>query len=1203
MRKNIVKAACLILCAALMLPLAAGCAQSYGTLPLKNMKSIISFGADNSGKSDISAALSSAAAACGKLGTVLYFPVGRYKIEATAEIPREISVIMAENAVFDISENAELKIKSLVFEAPESKIFDGAGKAHSFSPYVSVKAEWFGAVKNDGADDSAAIQKALFASNGNLYLESGVYDIYSPVNVDASAMDLSGSALSVRGKDKTVIKIHGGITAFENRVEANGANGYYFENLSFEGDGTGEALYLMKQVYLSNCTFKNLSRGLFANKAGMSSILYNSAENVSGNVFEIGDDTMFIYFSGNYAEKCGTLIRVVGGGVRTTGIQISNCQTKDMTDYDIWLSASGGDTNYINGCRFEGGSGKAFVYMETIQFPHITETEMIGSNNGKNGVEVSDCTHAIYFNKNVITGTKDAISVKGSNWTAISENLLYSNEKDIAIYSNIGVSVRENYLCSDIPIAAYGVNRGVTVTENFCKAPFEPSKNFSTDEFAVFDKNEEAGDLPSHSDVIGEGKKATTELIYKQDIVINLPTKNEKTVLLSELLENNTVSEAFKAAVSRLKSGGMIIVEAGSYLLEEDITLPENITLAMLSGALLEIKEGKTLTLLSSDVSYLAPTKIFEGRVSLKNADYVLSEWFGAEVGSGRDCAAAISLAISSGAKTLRLFEGKYLFTKSVSVDGGTSISIVGEGHNKTFLKCINKINYFALNGAADNDSFSLLALSADGNSKNSTLVAASSASSASVRISDVFANYFATVADISSLFGGVELSDLYVTNSKRPYIFKATDNVTGLRSLTLSVSEYTMDIDGKKSDGSRAKNYNFLNFCSVENQKNLSVKNVEEFFYSASGYDFAIGGFEATLYFENVKNGMFEGSYVTSANTYGALLKNCEDFKLCANVMTEHINSVKTEGGSNIEIVDNWFFRCKKTAINVVDGKNVSVKGNLFPYTAGIGELLFYGKNSEIIFAANVYHDNGTNVSSSFAPLESYANYSAAGVISAPKAPQKLPFEDFEALNYAEFGDINRPTEAAAAYGNNGALCLEAFSGGWFSNVGVVSKEKTAVNGLSAKITLICDASLETNKSRNFTLELSKDAPTAMSSDAQEWYGKTDSKDALSISFFFTETGVSMQARAKGELGSAVILKRPTAISKGDQMPTVIDIELSFSVNGNDLALTANGARIIIKNGAALLPDSAYLTFFVQSYGSASLTANITEINNEAVK
>ena len=151
----------------------------------------------------------------------------------------------------------------------------------------------------------------------------------------------------------------------------------------------------------------------------------------------------------------------------------------------------------------------------------------------------------------------------------------------------------------------------------------------------------------------------------------------------------------------------MIIIEAGEYEITKSITVPENITLAILQGAVLNISEGQTLEILSTDVSYFAPTEIFNGKVTLKNAAYALSEWFGAKRNVNDDSSKAVEAAIESGASVVRLLGGEYIFEGKASVNEGASVKVIGEGHGKTYLFARNKITYFALN-AADGDSFAV---------------------------------------------------------------------------------------------------------------------------------------------------------------------------------------------------------------------------------------------------------------------------------------------------------------------------------------------------------------------------------------------------------------------------------------------------------------------------------------------------------------
>ncbi len=1201
MLKLLLRVITVSLSVALLVPLLAGCVTQKAP-PIKNIYNVLSAGVDKSGKKDVSEAVATAAEECKNQNAVLYFPKGRYKVSEMVVIPRNVSVYVAEGAVFDIAEDAELSIKSLVFEAPNEKIFTGTGSVSGFSPYVSVRPEWFGGKADDGKDDSEAIKKAIYAAGGSIYLSEGTYNIDTPVDFEELGAK-SGNAIAIRGaaKGKTVIKIADGVTAFENKNAGVGVSSYFFEDLVFEGNGTGEAIYLMHQVYIANCTFKNLTRGLYANKAGMSSFLYNKAEGVSESVFEIGDDTMFIYFYGNYAESCGTLVKVRGGGAVCTGVQITNCQTKNMTGYDIDLFAAGGDTNFVDGCRFEGGTGKAFIRIAQVLYPHISENEIIGANNGKSGVIFEGDTHSAVVNQNMISGTENAVIIAGSSHGSVSENFLKDNVCDVALYSANGYSVHSNWLYSDTPVKMLGQNHRISIANNSYKKDGAAHLANYADDFMTVENNKLDTAEPSRERILTGEKSIDTEFIQRVEISARLPRNSKNTVSVADkMADGTTFADALKSAISSLSNGGTVIVDAGKYSLDDSVTIPENIVLAVLPNAKITVAKGKTLEILSSDVSYLTPMEIFDGSVKMANAKYILSEWFGALNGSSaKDSAPAVEKAIATGASTLRFARGSYLFATSVDIPAGTKIEMLGEGHNITKLNASGDITVFSAQNVSENDSFSIAAISGDGDSKSASFidyVAKEPNTVAYLKAGDFFGNNYNYLIKTENISGRVEIADFYIGNVNNGYFINATDNVYGLRSLTVGMSEHTVYIDGKKPDGSRSKNHVYVNFCSVMSQKNLVMKNVEDVLYSAAGYDSAVGKFDATLTFENVKDGIFETTFITSANKHGVIIRECENFTLLGNELHTLLNAVVVENSKNVVLQDNWYYNSNGISNQIINSENVTVIGNPVVVVNGESTAFISNEGSKnISLIANVYNGKLTVIDYTDAEINGVGNFEKDITATKVTEPERLSLSDFLALIPTASGDTVDDSRAGVVYKQNGAVVIDNSTGCWFGNAGITSKDPLSVTELSTKVTMLRDVYVEATVSRSFTLELSKESPTKINS------GSTDSRNNLSLIFYFTENGAAMRIKGKGSLKSAEYETKDITVYSGN--PESVALDISLKTNGNDLDVTVNGVTETVKNGAKLLGNTAYLSYITQCYGAAAMDVEIHSLNGEEIK
>ncbi len=1201
MFKFLAKILAVSLSVALVTPLLAGCSAQKAP-PIKNLVNVLASGADKSGRSDAVEAIEVAVEKALE-GGILYFPKGRYKIARDVAIPLKASVFIAEGAVFDISEDAELSIKSLVFEAPNEKIFTGAGLVKNMSSYVSVRPEWFGARADDNKDDSEAIKKAIYAAGGSIYLSEGTYNIDIPVNFEELGAG-GGSAIAIRGiqKGKTVIKVKDGITAFKNEHEGVGVSSYFFEDLNFEGNGTGEAIYLMHQAYIANCSFKNLKRAFYANKAGMSSFLYNTAENITESVFEIGDDTMFIYFYGNHAERCGTLVKVRGGGARCTGIQITNCSTKDMTGYDIDLYAAGGDTNFVDGCRFEGGTGKAFIKIAQVLHTHVSENEIIGANNGKSGIVFEGDSHSAVVNQNLISGVKNGIEIAGSSYGSVSENFLKNNETDIALYSALGYSVHSNWLHSDNPITMAGGNHKTVISENLYKKEGAAHLADYEDEFITSANNVLSSNEPSRDRILTGEKSIDTDFIPRTEISAHLPRTDKNTASVVDFMnDGGSFAEALTAAASSLSNGGTVIVE-GVYTLDKDVTLPENITLAVIPNSKITVANGKTLTVASSEVQYLSPTEIFEGEVKLPNADYVLPEWFGALNGSvQKDSGDAIEKAILTGAKTVRLARGKYLVSNPVDIPSGVDVAVLGEGHNVTFVNASGGITIFSAERVTDNDSFSIAALSADGNGKAAgfiTFAAEKQDTKGYLKAGDFFGNNFKFLIKTENISGKVEITDFYIGSVKDGYILNATDNVYGLRSLTVGMDAHTVYIDGKKPDGTSAKNHVYVNFCSVMSQKNLVMKNVEDVLYSAAGYDSAVGKFEATLTFENIKDGIFETTYITSANKHGVIIKDCENFTLLGNEIHSLLDAVVVENSKNVILQDNWYYNTKGISNQLINNEGVTLIGSPVVTLGGENNLFISNEGSrDISFVASIYDPEINAIDVTDPEMTLKGNFDKKITLKGYTVPEKIGFTDFKALISTQNGATVADSRQGVIYKDNGAAVIDNFTGSWFGNAGITSVNKMAVSGLDTKLEIIRDVYAEPSISRCFTLELSEESPEKITG------GATDSKNSLALTFWFTENGVSMRIKTKGTARRADYEKKDIVIFAGEAQPESLEMNVSFTTEGKDIIIDVNGIKTVVGNGTSYLAKEVYLSYVTQCYGAASLDLEVKSLNGEAIK
>jgi polygalacturonase len=116
--------------------------------------SVLDFGADNTGLTDCSTAISAALTAFNNV----YFPAGIYKISTNLTTDYANVITLTGGASFSVDSGKTLKIQSQ-FNAPiNQQLFSGAGTVTGIRV---VYPEWFGAVGDGTTDDQPAFQKCI----------------------------------------------------------------------------------------------------------------------------------------------------------------------------------------------------------------------------------------------------------------------------------------------------------------------------------------------------------------------------------------------------------------------------------------------------------------------------------------------------------------------------------------------------------------------------------------------------------------------------------------------------------------------------------------------------------------------------------------------------------------------------------------------------------------------------------------------------------------------------------------------------------------------------------------------------------------------------------------------------------------------------------------------------------------------------------
>ena len=132
----------------------AGAINRAINLKIEEIVSVTDFGADITGVTDSSTAITNALAAANEV----YFPAGVYKISTNLTTDYENIITLAGGASFSVDSGITLKIQSQ-FNAPiNQQLFSGAGTVTGIRV---VYPEWFGAVGDGTTDDQPAFQKCI----------------------------------------------------------------------------------------------------------------------------------------------------------------------------------------------------------------------------------------------------------------------------------------------------------------------------------------------------------------------------------------------------------------------------------------------------------------------------------------------------------------------------------------------------------------------------------------------------------------------------------------------------------------------------------------------------------------------------------------------------------------------------------------------------------------------------------------------------------------------------------------------------------------------------------------------------------------------------------------------------------------------------------------------------------------------------------
>jgi hypothetical protein len=160
-------------------------------------------------------------------------------------------------------------------------------------------------------------------------------------------------------------------------------------------------------------------------------------------------------------------------------------------------------------------------------------------------------------------------------------------------------------------------------------------------------------------------------------------------VKMYSLIGNGIIDDytALKALITRIGSNkAEILLPAGTYIIGTNITIPSNICLNFICGAILSPNSGVTITINGSVKTGLY--QIFSGSGSVVGIGTVYPEWWGAKPDNSTDCSNAFDSAYNcisqayNQNRIIYLARGWYILTKTwnITPTADNNIKIIGSG-------------------------------------------------------------------------------------------------------------------------------------------------------------------------------------------------------------------------------------------------------------------------------------------------------------------------------------------------------------------------------------------------------------------------------------------------------------------------------------------------------------------------------------------
>lgn len=319
--------------------------------------------------------------------------------------------------------------------------------ASKFGDVVSVKD--FGAVGDNVADDTAAIQAAInaaYAANKALYIPGGRYRItaltFAPTDPVATGQglriygDTSGNGTLGRGTILSTTATSGSVFTIQ---PSTGASYVELTGLTFQGNANVTAGVVFNQSWLAkvrNCVFSG-----FSNASAKALWFYPSATPIG-------------YSGSSWVQNCvfqSNSTGIFSGGAASgtpavNFVQYRDCYFLDHTVAAVQVGANGGPvmqarTHVFNGCGFEGNARDILTYatmyamsvtgcyFESVTPSHTApriEIAYDGVSPPGESINISEC----YFQYTYLAASNSIISIAAGSLNVKNNHCSDGNQTD-----------------------------------------------------------------------------------------------------------------------------------------------------------------------------------------------------------------------------------------------------------------------------------------------------------------------------------------------------------------------------------------------------------------------------------------------------------------------------------------------------------------------------------------------------------------------------------------------------------------------------------------------------------------------------------------------------------------------------------------------------------------------------------------------------